>query len=46
MDISDRTKGTVDLGKMFTDAKVSLAVNQIKQLIVTGKQSRIFAICG
>lgn len=33
----DQTKGTVDLGKMFTDAKVSLAVTQIKQLIATGK---------
>jgi creatinine amidohydrolase len=33
----DQTKGTVDLGKMFTDAKVSFAVNQIKQLIATGK---------
>jgi creatinine amidohydrolase len=33
----DQTKGTVDLGKMFTDAKVSFAVNQIKQLISTGK---------
>ncbi len=33
----DQTKGTVDLGKMFTDAKVSLAVQQIKQLIAAGK---------
>jgi creatinine amidohydrolase len=33
----DQTKGTVDLGKIFTDAKVSFAVTQIKQLIATGK---------
>ena len=33
----DQTKATVELGKMFTDAKVSLAVNQIKQLIAAGK---------
>lgn len=33
----DQTKGTADLGKMFTDAKVSFAVTQIKQLIATGK---------
>lgn len=33
----DQTKSTVDLGKMFTDAKVSFAVTQIKQLIATGK---------
>jgi len=33
----DETKATVELGKMFTDAKVSLAVNQIKQLISAGK---------
>src|SRR5713226_10029719 len=33
----DQTKGTVDLGKMFTDVKVSLAVQQIKQLIAAGK---------
>jgi creatinine amidohydrolase/Fe(II)-dependent formamide hydrolase-like protein len=33
----DQMKGTVDLGKMFTDAKVSLAVTQIKQLIAAGK---------
>jgi creatinine amidohydrolase len=33
----DQTKGTVDLGKMFTDAKVSFAVAQIKQLIAAGK---------
>jgi creatinine amidohydrolase/Fe(II)-dependent formamide hydrolase-like protein len=35
--IGDQTKGTVELGKMFTDAKVSLAVEQIKQLIAAGK---------
>jgi creatinine amidohydrolase len=33
----DPTKATVDLGKIFTDAKVSLAVRQIKQLIAAGK---------
>jgi len=33
----DQTKGTVDLGKMFTDAKVFFAVNQIKQSIAAGK---------
>lgn len=32
----DQTKGTVELGKMFTDAKVSLAVKQIKELIAAG----------
>jgi len=33
----DETKATVELGKAFTDAKVSFAVNQIKQLIAAGK---------
>jgi creatinine amidohydrolase len=33
----DQTKATVDLGKMFTDTKVSFAVNQIKQLIAAGQ---------
>jgi creatinine amidohydrolase len=33
----DETKATVELGKLFTDAKVSLAVDQIKQLIAAGK---------
>ena len=33
----DQTKATVELGKTFTDAKVSFAVNQIKQLIAAGK---------
>jgi creatinine amidohydrolase len=33
----DQTKATIELGKMFTDAKVSLAVNQIRQLIAAGK---------
>jgi hypothetical protein len=37
VDGDQQTKGAVDLGKMFTDAKVSFAVNQIKQLIATGK---------
>jgi creatinine amidohydrolase/Fe(II)-dependent formamide hydrolase-like protein len=35
--IGDQTKATAELGKMFTDAKVSFAVNQIKQLIAPGK---------
>jgi creatinine amidohydrolase/Fe(II)-dependent formamide hydrolase-like protein len=33
----DQTKATLELGKMFTDAKVSLAVKQIKQMIAAGK---------
>jgi creatinine amidohydrolase len=33
----DQTKATLELGKTFTDAKVSLAVNQIKQLIAAAK---------
>jgi len=33
----DQTKATLELGKMFTDAKVSFAVNQIKQLTAAGK---------
>jgi creatinine amidohydrolase/Fe(II)-dependent formamide hydrolase-like protein len=33
----DQTKATLALGKMFTDAKVSFAVNQIQQLIAAGK---------
>lgn len=33
----DETKATLALGKMFTDAKVSFAVNQIKQLIGAGR---------
>jgi creatinine amidohydrolase len=33
----DQTKATVEMGKMFTDAKVSFAVNQIKQVIAAGK---------
>lgn len=33
----DQTKGTVEMGKLFTDAKVSLAVSQIRQLIAAGK---------
>lgn len=35
--IGDQTKATVELGKMFTEAKVSFAVTQIKQLIAAGK---------
>jgi creatinine amidohydrolase/Fe(II)-dependent formamide hydrolase-like protein len=33
----DQTKATLEMGKFFTDAKVSLAVAQIKQLIAEGK---------
>lgn len=33
----DQTKATLALGKMFTDAKVTYAVRQIKQLIAAGK---------
>jgi hypothetical protein len=33
----DQTKATLEMGKLFTDAKISLAVNQIKQLIANGK---------
>ena len=33
----DETKATLALGKMFTDAKVSFAVNQIKELIAAGQ---------
>ena len=33
----DQTKATVALGKMFTDAKVSLAVSQIRGLIAAGR---------
>ena len=33
----DQTKATLELGKMFTDAKVSFAVNQINQLVAAGK---------
>jgi creatinine amidohydrolase len=33
----DQTKATLELGKMFTDAKVSFAVNQVSQLIAAGK---------
>jgi creatinine amidohydrolase len=33
----DETKATLELGKMFTDAKVSFAVSQIKQFIAAGK---------
>jgi creatinine amidohydrolase len=33
----DETKATLELGKMFTEAKVSFAVSQIKQLIAAGK---------
>lgn len=32
----DETKATLALGKLFTDAKVSFAVNQIKALIAAG----------
>jgi creatinine amidohydrolase/Fe(II)-dependent formamide hydrolase-like protein len=33
----DQTKATLALGKLFTDAKVSFAVNQIKESIAAGK---------
>jgi len=33
----DQTKATLALGKQFTDAKVSFAVNQIKESIAAGK---------
>jgi creatinine amidohydrolase len=33
----DQTKATIELGKMFTDAKVSFAVGQIEELIAAGK---------
>ncbi len=33
----DQTKATLALGKLFTDAKVSFAVNQIEQSIAAGK---------
>jgi creatinine amidohydrolase len=35
--VGDQTKATADLGKTFADAKVSFAVEQIKQLIASGK---------
>src|SRR5262249_7418576 len=35
--VGDQTKGTLEMGKMFTDAKISFAVAQIKQLIAAGK---------
>jgi creatinine amidohydrolase/Fe(II)-dependent formamide hydrolase-like protein len=33
----DQIKATLELGKMFMDAKVSFAVNPISQLIAAGK---------
>jgi creatinine amidohydrolase/Fe(II)-dependent formamide hydrolase-like protein len=33
----DQTKATLEMGKTFTDAKISLAVMQIKQLIAAAK---------
>ncbi len=33
----DQNKATLEMGKFFTDAKVSLAVEQIKKLIAEGK---------
>jgi hypothetical protein len=35
--IGDHTKATLEMGKMFTDAKVAFAVNQIRQLTAAGK---------
>ncbi len=33
----DQTKATLEMGKMFTDAKISFAVKQIQQLTAAGK---------
>jgi creatinine amidohydrolase len=33
----DQTKATLEMGKFFTDAKINLAVEQIRQLISAGK---------
>lgn len=33
----DQTKAKLEMGKMFTDAKVFFAVSQIKQIIAAGK---------
>jgi creatinine amidohydrolase len=33
----DQTKASAELGRLFTDAKISFAVNQIKLLIAAGK---------
>ena len=33
----DQTKATLEMGKMFTDAKISFAVAQIRHLTATGK---------
>jgi creatinine amidohydrolase len=35
--IGDQTKATIEMGKMFIDAKISLAVAQIKQLVAAEK---------
>jgi creatinine amidohydrolase/Fe(II)-dependent formamide hydrolase-like protein len=35
--IGDQTKATLEMGKMFTDAKISFAVAQIKQMIAGAK---------
>lgn len=35
--IGDQTKATLDMGKMFTDAKIDFAVAQVKRLIAAGK---------
>jgi len=35
--IGDQTKATLEMGKMFTDAKISFAVKQIRELIAAGK---------
>jgi creatinine amidohydrolase len=35
--VGDQTKATVEMGKLFTDAKVSLAVKQIRELIAAGQ---------
>ena len=33
----DQTKATLEMGKIFTDVKINLAVAQIKQLIADAK---------
>lgn len=33
----DQTKATFEMGKIFTDAKISFAVKEIRQLIAGGK---------
>jgi creatinine amidohydrolase len=35
--IGDQTKATLEMGKMFTDAKISFAVKQIQQLLASNR---------